>query len=641
MVSAALISDCRDISRSLWRSLLDRADPMLLDDEPTSAELADPSLREELERYLTHRSGDRSQRSMVRRGTGDCFASQEIEREFCRNFTCCGFHLETLHDLQLHYEDYHTEADMETLNAAVSDDEIESRHAAEMRHHQNSLLHHRRRPHHHHRSLWDQQDLSLIAFRSHRLSEEIETPPVSLPLAMIYSHEIIHIQEESDSEDLADSSLAASEAPSDADTLCSSKRKHTDDVAGPVKRSKALEHLASNEFPTPPTSPRKFELESRRSSMSEPTAELMAMGNGDRQARPSATQNSKLYSSIPSPPASVLTDDEEDAASQPPSVMTKAASSAASQSTSGIADSETAVSSTPAAAASTASLDQAADAKGTASQPPGALAAKPKVKKPRPSALSTINPETGVREYICPNCKKQYKNGNGLKYHLTHAHPNGEGIPHDLFYRKKRDLDGFRPYVCPVADCGKRYKNLNGLKYHIEHSHASMFPSPNSSTAAEASKQSASTATATTTATTDAASSADTDETISEMGESSSSLSVSVMSSPVSSPVLTGGDAGPVGEPMEPLPLISSLTLTPASAPASPKLIPEKGGVKTSVASKLSLQSSLAASALSAAKMSAKLAAVSTPRCRSLKKESAAQDGCRMALAPPSPSLSP
>ncbi|KAJ3415865.1 Transcriptional regulator of ribosomal biogenesis proteins [Chytridiales sp. JEL 0842] len=28
-----------------------------------------------------------------------------------------------------------------------------------------------------------------------------------------------------------------------------------------------------------------------------------------------------------------------------------------------------------------------------------------------------------------------------------------------------------KPYVCTVEDCGKRYKNLNGLKYHLEHAH--------------------------------------------------------------------------------------------------------------------------------------------------------------------------
>jgi hypothetical protein len=31
-----------------------------------------------------------------------------------------------------------------------------------------------------------------------------------------------------------------------------------------------------------------------------------------------------------------------------------------------------------------------------------------------------------------------------------------------------------KPYQCTVADCGKRYKNLNGLKYHIEHAHSSL-----------------------------------------------------------------------------------------------------------------------------------------------------------------------
>lgn len=92
----------------------------------------------------------------------------------------------------------------------------------------------------------------------------------------------------------------------------------------------------------------------------------------------------------------------------------------------------------------------------------------PKIKKVRQSSLSVLDPETGQRKYICAvtDCGKQYKNANGLKYHLLHAHPDGVGVPaeyHELFQKKKED-EGHRPYTCSIAGCEKKYKNLNGLK---------------------------------------------------------------------------------------------------------------------------------------------------------------------------------
>lgn len=96
-----------------------------------------------------------------------------------------------------------------------------------------------------------------------------------------------------------------------------------------------------------------------------------------------------------------------------------------------------------------------------------AAASTPKPKKLRQSSLSTVDPETGERKFICavPDCKKQYKNANGLKYHLLHAHSDGEGVPEEYrLFQKKREDEGHRPYVCSVENCSKTYKNLNGLK---------------------------------------------------------------------------------------------------------------------------------------------------------------------------------
>ncbi|KXS18135.1 hypothetical protein M427DRAFT_53970 [Gonapodya prolifera JEL478] len=36
--------------------------------------------------------------------------------------------------------------------------------------------------------------------------------------------------------------------------------------------------------------------------------------------------------------------------------------------------------------------------------------------------------------------------------------------------------DLYKPYLCAVEGCGKRYKNLNGVKYHLEHAHPDVIP---------------------------------------------------------------------------------------------------------------------------------------------------------------------
>ncbi|KAJ3065156.1 hypothetical protein HDU98_011456 [Podochytrium sp. JEL0797] len=64
-------------------------------------------------------------------------------------------------------------------------------------------------------------------------------------------------------------------------------------------------------------------------------------------------------------------------------------------------------------------------------------------------------------------CEKDYKNANGLRYHMRNSHAEDLGDP-------ERNEMVQRPYQCVVGECGKRYKNLNGLKYHIQHAHSEL-----------------------------------------------------------------------------------------------------------------------------------------------------------------------
>ncbi|KAJ3346052.1 hypothetical protein HDU83_003480 [Entophlyctis luteolus] len=60
-------------------------------------------------------------------------------------------------------------------------------------------------------------------------------------------------------------------------------------------------------------------------------------------------------------------------------------------------------------------------------------------------------------------CGKEYKNANGLKYHMKNVHPVEEIVEIDA------NAACDKPYMCTADDCGKRYKNLNGLKHaHID-----------------------------------------------------------------------------------------------------------------------------------------------------------------------------
>ncbi|KAI8585880.1 hypothetical protein BDZ88DRAFT_431217 [Geranomyces variabilis] len=84
-----------------------------------------------------------------------------------------------------------------------------------------------------------------------------------------------------------------------------------------------------------------------------------------------------------------------------------------------------------------------------------------------------------------PGCTKSYKNPNGLKYHLEHGHPElnpdpmpggGGGVgstsdPDGKDGGGKADKDDFKPFMCRHEGCDKLYKNLNGLKYHLVHAH--------------------------------------------------------------------------------------------------------------------------------------------------------------------------
>ncbi|KAJ3078137.1 hypothetical protein HDU99_000765, partial [Rhizoclosmatium hyalinum] len=76
-----------------------------------------------------------------------------------------------------------------------------------------------------------------------------------------------------------------------------------------------------------------------------------------------------------------------------------------------------------------------------------------------PAPTPVPSTATEDRPFKCKveGCGKEYKNPNGLKYHMRNSHIEDTGDPEMNEVIQK-------PYQCVVGECGKRYKNLNGLK---------------------------------------------------------------------------------------------------------------------------------------------------------------------------------
>lgn len=56
---------------------------------------------------------------------------QELEKEFCRDFSCCGLNLSNLHQLLEHYEEYHLSRN--GSNGSNSEDDERDQHISSMR----------------------------------------------------------------------------------------------------------------------------------------------------------------------------------------------------------------------------------------------------------------------------------------------------------------------------------------------------------------------------------------------------------------------------------------------------------------------------------------------------------------------------
>jgi hypothetical protein len=70
------------------------------------------------------------------------------------------------------------------------------------------------------------------------------------------------------------------------------------------------------------------------------------------------------------------------------------------------------------------------------------------------------------KPYVCTisNCKKRYRNANGLKYHTKKAHNTTNTIA-----QKKELIGPAKVYKCQI--CGKNYKTSHGLKNHNNSHH--------------------------------------------------------------------------------------------------------------------------------------------------------------------------
>ncbi|KAJ3240894.1 hypothetical protein HDU78_002061 [Chytriomyces hyalinus] len=138
--------------------------------------------------------------------------------------------------------------------------------------------------------------------------------------------------------------------------------------------------------------------------------------------------------------------------------------------------------------------------------------------------LLSIKPTgTDEKRFICPVCGKDYKNANGVKYHLGRFHNDGRGVPllvigsmesnvvsntadEPVVGEEENEDDASnaaataaaastleagastvdaekgndepapdRPFVCIMGTCDKSFKSLVGLKAHVKQAHSQMF----------------------------------------------------------------------------------------------------------------------------------------------------------------------
>ncbi|KAJ3394401.1 hypothetical protein HDU84_008397 [Entophlyctis sp. JEL0112] len=122
--------------------------------------------------------------------------------------------------------------------------------------------------------------------------------------------------------------------------------------------------------------------------------------------------------------------------------------------------------------------------------------------------LSIVPAGRRDRRFVCPSCGKDYKDANGVKYHLNKFHPEGVGIPTILYAGTVEDgivsdevpqrllvddrfdcSDGFGPsrteaavaanmkpteFECFLEGCEKVFRSVNGLRYHVKNTHKAL-----------------------------------------------------------------------------------------------------------------------------------------------------------------------
>ncbi|KAJ3129940.1 hypothetical protein HK100_008336, partial [Physocladia obscura] len=105
----------------------------------------------------------------------------------------------------------------------------------------------------------------------------------------------------------------------------------------------------------------------------------------------------------------------------------------------------------------------------------------------RLNLLSILPAGAHEKRYVCPVCGKDYKNANGVKYHLIKFHADGLGIPPIVYGDDVNDEDdcdvsfegpisqgetASLEYHCFLEGCENIYKSVNGLRYHVKSIHA-------------------------------------------------------------------------------------------------------------------------------------------------------------------------
>ncbi|KAG0134707.1 hypothetical protein HOY82DRAFT_537296 [Tuber indicum] len=386
----------------------------------------------------------------------------KLEAEFCRDFSCCGLPLPSLHDLLRHYEEFHAQqtGPVRRDESGVSGHELERQHGQ---------IH-----------------------RPQRRDASGMTSPISgmggIQLGMMQQQQLQRLKQQQ--QQSAEGSSQDMREEEEQDGEIAGDMEMDDEEMTPPPNAGPLTPQSHNQYPSHPPTPSTHSHPSYQNTPNLPHAQLSSLN---------INQQPSHFSPESSGPGTPLAMDQLEYSFS--SNMSNMQGVVGAQNN-GFNNNNTSFENR-----ADMSLDLCIDEPAKRLFSPGGQAMSGGYTQQQLHMLisggaqgvhpgaqgsqGSQGPPQEDKPFKCPviGCEKAYKNQNGLKYHKSHGHTNQQLFANSdgtysivnpetsAPYPGTLGMEKEKPYQCEL--CGKRYKNLNGLKYHRAHSvHPATAPPP-------------------------------------------------------------------------------------------------------------------------------------------------------------------